>query len=306
MVTRPVLAAVLALSVLQQTAPPDTEIFLAGLSRTGNSWTLTGVENITRTPGYDNQPSFTPEGDAILFTSARGGDAAPGRAPQTDIYRYDLHAKATRRLTNTPESEYSPTVMPGGSHFSVVRVEADGTQRLWRFTREGTEPALILADVKPVGYHAWVDASTLALFVLGEPSTLQVADTRTGRAEIVARDIGRSIARIPGGGVGFVQRTRPAGAPPDAPPGLAIMELDVAGKTARELVAAVPGAREADTAWAQDATLLMTYEDAIFTWRRGETGWSKAVALAPLGIRGATRLAVSPRGDRLAIVAAGP
>ena len=41
----------------------------------------------------------------------------------------------------------------------------------------------MLADVKPVGYHAWADDHTLALFVLGQPATLQLADTRTGKAE---------------------------------------------------------------------------------------------------------------------------
>ena len=44
--------------------------------------------NITRSPGYDNQPSFTPDGAAILFTSNRGGT-------QTDIYRYDVGSGAS-------------------------------------------------------------------------------------------------------------------------------------------------------------------------------------------------------------------
>jgi hypothetical protein len=65
-------------------------------------------------------------------------------------------------------------------------------------------------NVKPVGYHAWADDHTLALFVLGQPATLQIADTRTGTARVIARDIGRSIQRIPGStpvsSISFVQR----------------------------------------------------------------------------------------------------
>jgi Tol biopolymer transport system component len=80
--------------------------------------------NITNSPGYDNQPSFAPDGGAIFFTSVRGGGT------QTDIYRYDLASAAITRVTSTPESEYSPTVTPDGAHLSVIRVEADGAAQL--------------------------------------------------------------------------------------------------------------------------------------------------------------------------------
>jgi len=112
--------------------PPATDIFLAPFGPRAQPAVGRAV-NITRTPGYDNQPSFTPDGTAILFTSNRG-------AAQTDIYRYTIATGETARLTNTPESEYSPTVTPDGTHVSVVRVEADGTQRLWRFTLDGRDP----------------------------------------------------------------------------------------------------------------------------------------------------------------------
>src|SRR5712671_3589767 len=177
---------VIALAVALQTAtaPPDTEIHLALLSMPGGQFTLGPPVNITANPGYDNQPSFAPDGRSLLFTSIRGGT-------QTDIYRYDIAAGRVARVTNTPESEYSPTVTPDGAHISVIRVEADGTQRLWRFTMDGTQPELVLADVKPVGYHAWGDDHTLALFVLGQPATLQIADTRTGKADNLMPGISR-------------------------------------------------------------------------------------------------------------------
>src|SRR5947207_2523419 len=105
----------------QAAAPPDTEIFLASLTSSDGRPVVGPAVNITRSPGYDNQPSFTPDGNSVLFTSIRGGR-------QTDIYRYDFSSGATVRVTDTPESEYSPTVTPDGAHISVIRVEADGTQ----------------------------------------------------------------------------------------------------------------------------------------------------------------------------------
>ena len=54
--------------------------------------------------------------------------------------------------------------------------------------RKGESPD-VLRDVKPVGYHAWVDADHLALFVLGQPATFVLPSSHTGAAEIAASDM---------------------------------------------------------------------------------------------------------------------
>jgi dipeptidyl aminopeptidase/acylaminoacyl peptidase len=279
---------------LWQATPPDTEVFLASLSVQDGKAVLGKPVNISSSPGYDNQPSFTADGRSILFTSGRAGGT-------TDIYRYDIDARAVTRVTETPEAEYSPTLTPDGKGISVIRVEADGTQRLWRFTPDGKQPALVLTDVKPVGYHAWADAQTLALFVLGQPATLQLADTTTGKAETIASGIGRSITRVPGRGtICFVVRERAAeGKPASA----SIRELDPRTRQVTTLVAAVPGAADPDLAWTPDGMLLMAHDGALHGWRRGDAAWTRLADLEPLGLRGVSRLAVSPKGDRIAIVA---
>ena len=278
-------------------APPDTEIFLAPLSP-GATPVVGRPVNITNSPGYDNQPAFTPDGTGMLFTSIRGGGT------QTDIYRYDVASGETKRVTSTPESEYSPTVTPDEAHLSVIRVEADGTQRLWRFTMDGRAPELVLTNIKPVGYHAWADDHTLALFVLGPPATLQLADTTTGNASVLVTGINRSIQRIPGGGtISFVERSA-ATANGDAT--LSIRELDPKTKRVTPLVDAVAGAREADCAWTPDGMLVMAEKDVLYGWRRGQDGWRRLSDLGALGLRGVTRIAISPKGDRVAFVTQAP
>jgi WD40 repeat protein len=285
---RGLLPIALLLSLSQAPAPPDTDIFLAPFSERG---AVGRAANITLTPGYDNQPSFTPDGAGLLFTSNRGG-------AQTDIYRYDTAAGTTSRITDTPESEYSPTVMPDGAHISVIRVEGDGAQRLWRFTVQGTQPEVVLERVKPVGYHAWADDHTLALFVLGQPATLQLADTRTGDAVEIARGINRSIQRIPRGAtISFVDK--------DEDGSLMVRELDPKTRAVTTLVAAVAGAKEADLAWTPDGQLLMAEKDVLYGWKRDAGNWTRLADLAAQGMHGVTRLAVSPKGDRIAIVASG-
>jgi len=208
-------------------------------------------------------------------------------------------------VTNTPESEYSPTVTPSGN-LSVIRVELDAakTQRLWQFTLDGRDPRPVLENVKPVGYHAWSDDHTLALFVLGQPATLQLADAGPGAAVVLASDIGRSLQRIPGASsksaISFVQRERSADGV--GPGRFVIKELNPATREISVLTPAVEGSTEADTAWTPDGTLLMVKGPALYGWKRGESGWKEIATLERLGLPAASRLAVSPNGGWLALV----
>src|SRR5207253_1606507 len=111
-----VFALLVASVATAQGGPPGTDIYLAPFSVQNGRPVIGAPVNITKRPGYDNQPSFTPDSRAILFTSVRDDG-------QADTYRYDVARKTIVRVTSTPESEYSPSVMPGGQRFSVIRVE---------------------------------------------------------------------------------------------------------------------------------------------------------------------------------------
>jgi hypothetical protein len=264
--------------------PPATDIWLA---RVTTSSAIEQPINITNRPGYDNQPSFTPDGKAILFTRRDG--------EQTDIYTYDFTTRTSdvTRITKTPESEYSPTVTPDGTAISVIRVESDGTQRLWRFTRDGQSPQLILTNVKPVGYHAWGPQGLIALFVLGNPNTLQVADSRTGRSRVVTQRIGRSLHRIPGRDTISVLHIEG-----DV---RTIKELDLKTRALTPIVRAV-GSPDGDYVWTPDGAILMSDGKTLMRWAAGAHDWKAVADLAALGLAGATRLAVSPDGKWLALV----
>jgi len=269
--------------------PPGTDIFLVDLRERGGRMEIGAPVNVTHRAGYDNQPSFAPDGRSFLYTSVADG--------QADIWRYDIAAGRSVRLTTTPESEYSATPLPDGSGFSVVRVEADSTQRLWRFDWDGGHPTLILTGVKPVGYHAWGDANTVALFVLGEPATLQIADLRTGTATPVARDIGRGVQRIPGRrAISFVQK--------GADSSWSVSEVDLATRQIRPLVRTLPGVDQ--YAWTPGGRVLLMAKGAkLYQWNQARgTTWEEVADFTALGIASITRLAVSREGDRLALVAA--
>jgi hypothetical protein len=174
-----------------------TEIHLVELHHAAGQITVGAPANITSRKGYDNQPAFSRDGKALFYTVIDSSG-------QADIFRYDVATRTTLRVTNTPESEYSPTPLRDGG-ISVIRVERDSTQRLWKF-RNG-DATLLLPNVKPVGYHAWLDDKWLALFVLGNPNTLRIAKVGNDTAAIAAYNIGRALQRLPKSrDISFVQR----------------------------------------------------------------------------------------------------
>ncbi|MCI0693283.1 hypothetical protein L0337_14920 [candidate division KSB1 bacterium] len=277
-----------ATCILSQTAPPTADIFLVDMKMRDGQIELGQPVQITEWQGYDNQPSFLPYGKSLLYTSIRDDG-------QADIYHYNIADNTIKRITQTFESEFSPTVTPDGKFFSVVRVEKDSTQRLWKFPIAGGEPTLVLENVKPVGYHAWGDANTVALFVLGNPPTLQIAEIRTGNAEIVAQNIGRSLHKFPKQeAISFVHKV--------GENEWLIKRLDLKMRTITALVKTLPGSE--DYAWTPQGILLMGQDSKLFQCDPRKNGeWQEIADFADAGLKGITRLAVSPKGEKLAVVA---
>jgi hypothetical protein len=194
---------------------------------------------------------------------------------------------------SAPESEYSPTAIPGGAGISAVRVEADSAQRLWRFDPDGTNGEVLLPEPAPVGYHAWAGPRALALFVLGEPPTLQLVDLDAGTTQVVAEGIGRSLQPIPGSSdISFTRM--------NADGSSTIMRLRVDSRQTEPLVDAIDGGEF--HAWAPNGRLLMGSGSKLFAWRPESTGgWREIADLAPQRVR-ITRVAVSPDGSHIALV----
>src|SRR5262245_38110979 len=171
------LTASLALPGAAAAQVPATDLYLLPIEGTQ----VGAPQRITDSPGYDNQPQFLPDGQALVYSSIDASGA--------DIWRYELASGARERLTKTPESEYSPTPIPGRNAISVVRDYGDLKQQLWSVPLDGGKPALLLPGVNPVGYQAWVDTEQLLVFVLGEPNTLQLVK--------VGPDAGRVLRESP-------------------------------------------------------------------------------------------------------------
>ncbi len=258
----------------QRAAGPD--VFLVALSNTQGTWRVGVPANVSRFEGYDNQPSFAADGRSLFFTRL----VADG---STDIFRADFNTGRVDAVRSTSESEYSAAVNTVGDALTVVRVEADSSQRLWRMPLNGDAPNVLVPDVKPVGYFAFPTDSTIAMFVLGSPATLQVATLGRPGTQTFARNIGRSLHRIPGTShVSFVQQGGER---------WFIVRLNPITGAQDTIVATRP--RREDYAWLNGTTLVMGDGAALFTYTVGDTAWTPLADFGFAGITDITRLAVS-------------
>jgi len=246
-------------------------------------------ENLTHRIGYDNQPAFLSGGSELRYTVI-------DTTGQADIWLLDLVSGTRRSLMQSPTSEYSATSIPGQERFSVVRVEADSTQRVWSFADDGGDARLELPDRPGVGYHSWGQEQELILFILGSPHELHRVRPGVDASELVASDIGRCLQRIPGEDAwSFGQR--------DDQGRLFIARLDrVSGEITR--IAAAPDDSVEDYCWTPDGRLWSSDGTSILEWRDGDPGhWQAMRDLSTTSITGISRMTVDASGSWLVFAA---
>lgn len=277
-----------AASALQ--AQGGTDIWVVELRGQGSALEVGQPRNLTRRPGYDNQPQFTPNGRALLYTRID----STGRS---DTWRIDIAGGRHNWLSNTRvEQEYSPTPMPDESGFSAIVVEADSTQRLWAYDWNGVPQHVIVPALRPVGYHVWIGTSMIGAFVLANPApnALVLMHPLTGRVDTLARGIERAFARVPGReAFTFVQRT-------DS--NTIVSEVDTRTMRVRRVMTGPPGLEY--HVWLPDGTMLISGQGQV--WRWADSRLTPFVDLRTFGISGVSRLALSPDGGMLAFVASDP
>src|SRR5690606_7525662 len=146
------------------------------------------AQNITNSPGYDNQPSFINK-DQLVFSSQPENGA-------NEIIMYNFVTGNFTNMTRTPDkSEFSPALTDCGQYISAVTVEEDSSQRLWLYPINMGEPELLYDDIMPVGYYAWHD-NIAAMYILGSPNRLIYPYSKDEKTTL-AENIGRSIQKRP-------------------------------------------------------------------------------------------------------------
>jgi hypothetical protein len=259
---------------------PATEVWLFDMSEDG---TLSNPINVSSNPGYDNQPSFTHEGNKLLYASTRNG--------QTDIISYDLRTKEKTWLTSTPGSEYSPLQRPGTNEFSCILLEEGGRQLLWSYSLNGGKGEILIPYLK-IGYHTWLNEDLLFAFVLGPHSTLQEIDLSDQKAAIIQEEVGRSLAALSNEWIIFIDQKNHTDS------------IKIYHPTHQSMQALINTLSESqDFAISNDGTLYMGHESKLYrTSTTPGKQWQEVFDLKEFGRTGITRLAISSDNDKIAIV----
>ncbi|WP_436515399.1 TolB family protein [Ekhidna sp. To15] len=262
-------------------AQPDTEVHLMDLRRSSEGLVIEKPINISSNEGYDNQPSFWSDGESVLYARNVEG--------QTEIARYYLGSGNTMIITNTfGGSEYSPTLMPDG-RISSIRLDTTGLQLLYAYTFRGLDEVLV-PDLK-IGYHAWINSNEIVAFVLGEPATMQIINTRTNTARIVGENIGRSLHKIPGSSsFSYLDKSAEQ---------WVIKSMNPETDQSAILTPAIE--RSEDYCWTPKEEIIMGSGSKLYVWKRGSE-WLEFADLKSSEITNITRLSASPDGKKLVVV----
>lgn len=277
---------------------PGFDIFIGDLTLQDNRLEVSQLKALTNRAEYDNQPLFLPDGDSLLYTSA----LIKNTLEQTDSMHVSLESGQISNLTKSTESEYSPTIMPNGSSFSVIRAVND-KQKLWRYPlypdAQTAEPASeLLTVVNPVGYHAWIDNNRVILFVLGEPHTLQLADVRSQTSQVLDENIGPSLFAIPHSS--FMSYTASVGEGEDIQWQLKRYHPETG--LIERLTTLPKGAYY--YAWAGNGYAIAAVDSILMQWDKehSDQGWRPFADVSDVCPKGVTRLSSNPQNSKIAIV----
>lgn len=282
------LALLFCLSVTVLHAQNGTEVYLLDLSEKAGNVSLSNPRNVSNKPGYDNQPFFHPTKPLLYYTSLMPEG-------QTDIWSYNRQTSVRTPVTRTPDSEYSPTVLPNQTHLScIVQRKATGDQDLVNYLLtdpEKTELMLESRKMGKIGYQAWLNTDEAVVFVLGTPNTMHYLNRKTGRDTVIAGQTGRSLHRIPGQrAFSYVQQVGET---------WLIRSYDPTRNQVRDIATSDAGSDHYN-AWLDATTLLESRGTELWAFSTNTKQWQAVTLPADLPRKKLSRIAV--QGKRIALV----
>jgi len=267
---------------------PETEIFLFDIDLAAEGDVLSKGQNVTNRPGYDNQPYFTKDSESFLFSRDDGY--------QTDVYEYFLDGGKTVPVTQSDNTEFSPTPTPDNKSLTFVSNRKNSIFLADRKNADKPEWALKASGItEPVGYYSWNHKTGYILYWSQYGSNVTLTHASEPEYHYVSGDAVPSTPHIIPGTDNFSFVHRQGNSQ------VWIKEFNPETKAVRPLTPIV--GHNANYAWAPDGSILMIEDAALHRWvPESESGWDEVSDLSEHGIESANRVAISPDGSKLAIV----
>lgn len=154
--------------LLYQFGKSNSDIYLYTFATQKNTELITG-------PGFESDPSFSPDGKTVAFVSDRDGNP--------EIYLQNIDGSGLRRLTNHPAHDEFPTFSPDGTQIAfnsnrddenfgiyVMNTDGSGVKRLtnWQ-TQEEIRPGCWSADGSQIVFVSDKDGKSNIFTMETEP-----------------------------------------------------------------------------------------------------------------------------------------
>jgi hypothetical protein len=276
---------ILSMSLYAQT---NTDVFLFNIESEYGGLTVFNIQNISANEGYDSQPSFM-DNDQILFAGTNKG--------QTDIALYTISEK-TKTWFNQPSlgGEYSPISIPKSStKVSAVRLDPDGLQRLYAYDREVKTSTELIKGLQ-VAYYTFHDDKTIVASVLsGDKLDLVISNLRTKKTDTILLNSGRSIQNIPdSNSISYTAVNE------EKNQDIYLLQMsDYESFFVCQLPVGVQ-----DYTWLNDSQILIGSGNKLYLYDTFlNEDWKEVADLSQYKIKDISRMAVSPDGKKLALVA---
>jgi serine/threonine protein kinase len=141
---------------------------LMGLTQASQSLVLVdhpGTDNarehwLTRGASIDRQPTFSPDGKRVLFSSNRSGNL--------DVWEMDVETGALSRITDHPGNDWDPSYTPDGRNI-LWSSDRGGTFEIWEAATDGTSARQISHDGVDAENPTMTPDGQWILFLSGRP-----------------------------------------------------------------------------------------------------------------------------------------
>jgi len=267
---------------------PETEIFLFDINLAAEGDVLSKGKNVTSRPGYDNQPFFTKDSESFLYSRDDGY--------QTDVYEYIIASDKTVQITESDNTEFSPTPFPDNKSLAFVTDRSNSIYFAGRDNANAPEWALKASGItEPVGYFAWNHNTGDILYWSQYGANVTLTHAERPEYHYVSGDAVPSTPHIIPGTDEFSFVHRQGNSQ------VWIKALNPDTKAVRPLTPIV--GHNANYSWTPDGAILMIEGTVLHRWTEdSETGWEEVSDLSAHGLKSANRVAISPDASRLAIV----
>ena len=151
----------------------------------------------------------------------------------------------------------------------------------------------VLIPKLKVGYYAWANKNQIYCFILGNPPTFEIFDLKTEDKIYIDDQIGRSIHdNNKNNFVSYISKQNKD------------WTINTVNKKSRETqILTNTLSRSEDLNWITSKTIIMGKENKLYQYELSRNlGWIEIADLSKYGLNKISRIAVSPKKDKVAIV----